>query len=315
MLFFLLRDGGRLQAELRPVSPFSDQQERQIFDHLESTIKGALQAVIVVPVVQGILAGIGFMLFGVPSPFVWGTAVILAATVPIVGSPLGWLPGGRLPLLPRRDRQPAWASSLYCIVVVSGSDNVVKPMLLRGTANIHPLLGFPLDPGRRAGVRRLRLPDRPRGPLARALGDPDLPARRAPGGVASTPEAAHVPSARAIRRGLSRLARLAGRRARVIPSRLLPPPSTPPATADPKAGQSGTRHGALREAAPLLGLGMTLAVTVLAGLGAGYWLDGRLGTRPWLLLAGAMPRGGRGARTTSSRPYRGSSKGESDPKP
>jgi F0F1-type ATP synthase assembly protein I len=46
---------------------------------------------------------------------------------------------------------------------------------------------------------------------------------------------------------------------------------------------------ALREAAPLLGLGTTLAVTVLAGLGGGYWLDGRLGTRPaFLLLGGAL---------------------------
>jgi predicted PurR-regulated permease PerM len=25
---------------------------------------------------------------------------------------------------------------------VSGSDNVVKPLLLKGTANIHPMLGF-----------------------------------------------------------------------------------------------------------------------------------------------------------------------------
>ena len=31
---------------------------------------------------------------------------------------------------------------------------------------------------------------------------------------------------------------------------------------------------------------MTLAVTVLAGLGGGYWLDGRLGTRPVFLLLG-----------------------------
>jgi F0F1-type ATP synthase assembly protein I len=45
----------------------------------------------------------------------------------------------------------------------------------------------------------------------------------------------------------------------------------------------------VREAAPYLGLGTTLAVTVLAGLGGGYWLDGRLGTRPvFLLLGGAL---------------------------
>jgi F0F1-type ATP synthase assembly protein I len=36
----------------------------------------------------------------------------------------------------------------------------------------------------------------------------------------------------------------------------------------------------------MLGLGMTLAVTVLAGLAGGYWLDHQLGTRPVLVLLG-----------------------------
>ena len=141
MLFFLLRDGGRLKAELHPVSPFSEEQEHQIFDHLERTIQGALQAVIVVPVLQGILAGIGFMMFGVPSPFVWGTAVILAATVPLIGSPLGWIPACVYLALEGRTG-PALGLLVYGTVIVSGSDNVIKPMLLRGSARIHPLLGF-----------------------------------------------------------------------------------------------------------------------------------------------------------------------------
>lgn len=45
----------------------------------------------------------------------------------------------------------------------------------------------------------------------------------------------------------------------------------------------------LREAAPYLGIGTTLAVTVLLGLGAGYWVDARLGTKPlFFLLGGAF---------------------------
>ena len=48
----------------------------------------------------------------------------------------------------------------------------------------------------------------------------------------------------------------------------------------------GSRGRALREAGPFIGLGTTLAATVLAGLGVGYWLDGQLGTSPWLLLLG-----------------------------
>jgi predicted PurR-regulated permease PerM len=141
MLFFLLRDGGRLKEELRPVSPFSEKQEKQIFEHLERTILGALQAVVVVPVAQGILAGIGFMIFGVPSPLLWGTAVILAATVPLVGSPLGWVPAV-VYLFVQGQVGPALGLLVYCTVIVSGSDNVVKPLLLRGAARIHPLLGF-----------------------------------------------------------------------------------------------------------------------------------------------------------------------------
>jgi len=141
MLFFLLRDGGRLKEELRPISPFSPDQESQIFEHLEKTILGALQAVVVVPVAQGILAGIGFTIFGVPSPFLWGTAVILAATVPLVGSPLGWVPAC-VYLFLQGQVGPALGLAVYCTVVVSGSDNVVKPLLLRGAASIHPLLGF-----------------------------------------------------------------------------------------------------------------------------------------------------------------------------
>jgi predicted PurR-regulated permease PerM len=141
ILFFLLRDGGRLKDELRPVSPFSDEQENQIFEHLERTILGALQAVVVVPVAQGILAGLGFMIFGVPSPILWGTVVILAATVPLVGSPLGWVPAV-VYLFVQGEPGPALGLLVYCTVIVSGSDNVVKPLLLRGAARIHPLLGF-----------------------------------------------------------------------------------------------------------------------------------------------------------------------------
>ena len=65
-------------------------------------------------------------------------------------------------------------------------------------------------------------------------------------------------------------------------------PSSAPHSDEPDArrGSAADRGRALREAGPYLGLGTTLAATVLAGLGAGYWLDGQLGTPPWFLLAG-----------------------------
>lgn len=45
----------------------------------------------------------------------------------------------------------------------------------------------------------------------------------------------------------------------------------------------------LREAAhPGIGAGMTFAIVALLGAGAGYWLDGRFGSSPWLVIAGTI---------------------------
>ena len=42
----------------------------------------------------------------------------------------------------------------------------------------------------------------------------------------------------------------------------------------------------LRGLAPYLGLGLEMAVTILAALGFGYWVDGKLATRPIFLIVG-----------------------------
>lgn len=55
-----------------------------------------------------------------------------------------------------------------------------------------------------------------------------------------------------------------------------------------KDGESRAWARALREMAPYLGIGTTLAVTVLLGVAIGHWLDGRLGTTPAFVLAGSV---------------------------
>jgi len=50
----------------------------------------------------------------------------------------------------------------------------------------------------------------------------------------------------------------------------------------------GTFAEAMRQVAPYLNLGWTFAVSVASGVLGGWWLDRKLGTRPWLLLGGAL---------------------------
>ncbi|HVR70210.1 MAG TPA: AI-2E family transporter [Vicinamibacteria bacterium] len=141
ILFFLLRDGGLLRAQLRRISPLSEAREAQVAQHLERTVKGVLQAMVLVPVAQGLVALLGFAVFGLPSPLLWTVMVVLVALVPLVGTPLVWLPAcGYL-----FAQGATWQSVgllLYGVFAISSVDNVIKPMLLRGAARIHPLLGF-----------------------------------------------------------------------------------------------------------------------------------------------------------------------------
>jgi len=141
MLFFLLRDGEKLQHELQAISPLSSEQETLIFENLGRTVRAVLQALVLVPIIQGVVAGVGFFVFGVPSPVVWSVAVVLAAFVPILGSPLGWVPA--VAWLFWNGQTWQWLGLLvYGLVLISGIDNVVKPLVLQGVARIHPLLAF-----------------------------------------------------------------------------------------------------------------------------------------------------------------------------
>jgi predicted PurR-regulated permease PerM len=141
ILFFFLRDGPRFREEVRKVSPISESQEGEILEHLTRTIKGVLQAMVVVPVVQGLVAMLGFWLFGVPSPLLWGVMVIFAAFIPLLGSPLGWVPAA-VYLIVTRPGMAGWGLLAYGVFFISTIDNFVKPWLLREAAQIHPLLGF-----------------------------------------------------------------------------------------------------------------------------------------------------------------------------
>ena len=54
-----------------------------------------------------------------------------------------------------------------------------------------------------------------------------------------------------------------------------------------KHDQTSSLLDSYRQLEPYLGIGLTFAVSILAFLFLGHWLDGLLGTHPWLMLVGA----------------------------
>jgi predicted PurR-regulated permease PerM len=141
MLFFLLRDGPALGAEIRGVSPFSRAQESDMVRHLTATVRAGMLALVLVPVAEAMTAMVGFVIFGLPAPVLWGAMVGFAGLIPLVGTPLAWVPAGLYLLA----TGPPWRGIgllLYGAGVIGMVGHIVKPLLLRSGAQIHPLLGF-----------------------------------------------------------------------------------------------------------------------------------------------------------------------------
>ena len=91
-LYYLLRDGKRVRQTLIELSPLNDREDEGVFERLELTIDSIVKGNLTIAFVQGVLTGIGFMLFEIPNGFLWGTVAAIAALIPGIGTALVFIP-------------------------------------------------------------------------------------------------------------------------------------------------------------------------------------------------------------------------------
>lgn len=139
--FFLLIDGERFLAEIRGISPLEISHYDRILTQLTLTIKATLKGSVVVALVQGFLGGVGFWIFGLPSAAFWGMCMVFSSVIPLIGTSIIWVPGAFY-LAFTSSFWTALGLALWGTLIVSGADNILRPLLLKGSAKLHPLLTF-----------------------------------------------------------------------------------------------------------------------------------------------------------------------------
>src|SRR5207247_9791231 len=122
-----LRDAPLLREQVRGISPFTRGQEAEMLDHLTRTMRGVLQAMLLVPLAQGLVALLGFVIFGLPAPFLWSAMVVFAALIPLVGRPLAWVPAGLYLFSISQPRRVGLL--IYGVPVTSMIDNILNPLI------------------------------------------------------------------------------------------------------------------------------------------------------------------------------------------
>jgi predicted PurR-regulated permease PerM len=132
--FFMFLQGDDFINALKKLSPLSARHNEEIIRETESTIKATLWGTVIVAFVQGTLGGVGFLIFGLPQPAFWGTVMIPASVIPVVGSTIIWGPAA-VYLLFTNHIGAGIGLILWGGVVVSVIDNVLKPIIVKGSGS------------------------------------------------------------------------------------------------------------------------------------------------------------------------------------
>jgi len=129
LLFFLYRDGAALAARLQEVTRrIAGTRAQQLVDLAVSTVRGVVYGILGSLLAQGILAGVGFLVAGVPGAFLLGFLTLFLSVLP-GGPALLWLPAS-IWLYKQDATGGAIFLALWGLLVVGTADNIIKPYLI-----------------------------------------------------------------------------------------------------------------------------------------------------------------------------------------
>ena len=141
-IFFFLIDGPGMSETIMRLLPMDRRYQRELVDEFDRISRAVVMATLLSAVAQGLLAGLGFWFIGVGAVFLLTLLAMVLALVPFIGAAAVWVPACFWLYLVQGRLAAAIVLAVYGVAIVSMADNVIKPMVLRGESNLHPLLAL-----------------------------------------------------------------------------------------------------------------------------------------------------------------------------
>ena len=144
LMFYLFIDGEKLITRARKLIPLSPGHQNHIIKKIQDVTFAVIYGSLIVALIQGALGGLGFWMFGVGSPLLWGLLMAILALVPLVGTAMVWLPAGLFLIVVGSsdgNTDMVWRGIgllLWGTLVVSTVDNLLKPKIIGERAGVHP---------------------------------------------------------------------------------------------------------------------------------------------------------------------------------
>lgn len=137
--YYFLKDGESLRESISEHVPLPRSYVEKIMNRLDLTIRSVVMGSVIMALLQGLSAGLGFAFFGLPSPALWALATMIASLIPTFGTAVTTIPA-TLYLYMTGNTLGALGVLAWGVLVVGLIDNFVRPKLIQRQVDIHPFL-------------------------------------------------------------------------------------------------------------------------------------------------------------------------------
>ncbi len=139
LLYYLLVGGKEVEKYLDHIIPLKPENVEKLAQETQVMISANAIGIPVICLVQGVVAAIGYLIFGIKDWGMWGFVTGVFAFFPLVGTMIVWVPLV-IYLYSTGQNWTATALTIYSIVVTGNVDYITRLGLMKKIGNVHPII-------------------------------------------------------------------------------------------------------------------------------------------------------------------------------
>ena len=139
ILYYLQMYDRRIGRLLLKFLPFTENTILELRTELKASVQANVLGLGIISLVQAVLVGVAFWIFGLPDAVFWGLISFFAAFIPVLGTPLVWGPAG-IYLLASGHTGAGVGLLISGSVLIMNADNLLRLYIAKKMGDTHPLI-------------------------------------------------------------------------------------------------------------------------------------------------------------------------------
>jgi len=137
--YFLFVGGRKFEQGVKNYLPIARDSRKEVWDETKNLVVSNAVGIPALAIAQGLIALLGYWICGVPGALLWALLTAFVSIIPVIGTMAVWVPVC-IYLFAQGETGYGIFLTIYCLVVVGFSDNVIRFLFLKKFGDVHPLI-------------------------------------------------------------------------------------------------------------------------------------------------------------------------------